>query len=146
MSTEDHEFDDDGQPDRTRRRALSPLLGTQAFMPSSALAQVEIGAQSQIGTSRAYNDEHYLALRLRRSQETIATSLAIADLPPHFDEYGYVLLLADGLGGTGSGAVASRVAVSALAHLALHYGHWNVRIDDRTARRSSNAPNGSIGR
>ncbi len=48
--------------------------------------------------------------------------MSTADLPPRFDEYGYALLLADGLGGTGSGAVASRVAVSTLAHLALHYG------------------------
>jgi protein phosphatase len=133
MSIEDHEFDGDDQPDGTRRRALSPLLGTKAFMPSSALAQVEIGAQSQLGTARSYNDEHYLALRLRRGQETLVTSLPTADLPPRFDEYGYLLLLADGLGGSGSGAVASRVAVSALAHLALHYGHWNVRVDDRTA-------------
>ena len=69
------------------------------------------------------------AVARRRSPRVWPT----ADLPPRFDEYGYALLLADGLGGSGSGAVASRVAVSALAHLALHYGHWNVRIDDRTA-------------
>ena len=133
MRTEDEQFRDDEDPDGTRRRALSPLLGTETFRPSSATARVEIGAQTAVGATRAHNDQHYLALRLGRSQETLTTSLAAPDLPPPFDEYAYALLVADGLGETGSGAVASRIAVSTLAHLALHYGRWNVRIDDGTA-------------
>jgi protein phosphatase len=133
MTTQDLEPDGEDEPGGARRRALSPVLGTKAFRPSSSVAQVEIGACSHLGATRTHNDEHYLALRLRRSQETLTTSLAMSDLPAQFDEYGYALVLADGLGGSGSGAVASRVAVSALAHLALHYGHWNVRVDDRTA-------------
>ena len=43
------------------------------------------------------------------------------------------MFVADGIGGTGPGALASRVALSTLAHLALHYGHWNLRVDGRTA-------------
>jgi serine/threonine protein phosphatase PrpC len=43
------------------------------------------------------------------------------------------MLVADGLGEGGSGSVASRVAVSTVAHLALHFGQWNIRIDPRTA-------------
>lgn len=129
----DDEVGDDEDPEGTRRRAFSPLLGTEAFRPSSAIAQVEIGAQTAIGAAHAHNDQHYLALRLGRSQETVATSLSAADLPPRFDEYAYALLIADGLGETGSGAVASRVAVSTLAHLAMHYGRWNVRIDESMA-------------
>jgi serine/threonine protein phosphatase PrpC len=50
-----------------------------------------------------------------------------------FDEHGYAMLVADGIGGTGPGALASRVALSTLAHLALHYGRWNVRVDGPTA-------------
>ena len=33
----------------------------------------------------------------------------------------------------GSGSLASRVALSTVAHLALHQGRWNLRIDPRTA-------------
>jgi len=43
------------------------------------------------------------------------------------------MLVADGLGEGGSGSVASRVALSTVAHLALHYGKWNVRIEPSTA-------------
>src|SRR5258705_12115456 len=56
------------------------------------------------------------------------TSLIAADLPPRFEEYGYAMLVADGLDGEGRGARASRVALSALAHLAIRHGQWNVRV------------------
>jgi serine/threonine protein phosphatase PrpC len=42
------------------------------------------------------------------------------------------MLVADGIGGS-AGGLASRIALSTFAHLALHYGHWNIRIDSRTA-------------
>ena len=79
------------------------------------------------------NDDHYLVVRLGRNQETLMTSLSAAEMPPRFDEWGFVMLVADGLGEGGSGSVASRVALSTLAHLALHYGKWNLRIDSSTA-------------
>jgi serine/threonine protein phosphatase PrpC len=101
----------------------------------SALVQVEFGAHSQTGAARVANTDHYLVLRLGRHQEAIATSLTAADLPPRFDEYGYAMVIADGGGveASGSGALASRTAISALAHLAIHYGQWTLRVDPGTA-------------
>jgi protein phosphatase len=58
----------------------------------------------------------------------MVTSLAAADLPPRFEEYAYAMFVADGLGGEGSSARASRLALSTLAHLAIRYGKWNVRV------------------
>jgi protein phosphatase len=81
------------------------------------------------GRLRPQNTDHYLAIRLGRMQETILSSLTPADLPPRFEEFGYALIVADGLGDGGSGARASRVALSALAHLAIRYSRWNVRVD-----------------
>jgi protein phosphatase len=46
-----------------------------------------------------------------------------------FEEASYAMLVADGLGGTGSGAVASRIALSTVAHMAVHFGKWNIRVD-----------------
>jgi protein phosphatase len=43
------------------------------------------------------------------------------------------MLVADGLGGSGPGGVASRVALNSLVHVAVHYGRWNLRVDPRTA-------------
>jgi protein phosphatase len=115
------------------RRAMSPLLEDREFQPLSSRVRVEFAARSDTGKVRTSNEDHYLILRLGRTQETLATSLSEAESPHRFDEAGYAMLVADGLGGTGPGGVASRVAISALVHLALHYGHWNVRIDQKTA-------------
>jgi protein phosphatase len=66
-------------------------------------------------------------------QETLISSLAPADLPARFEESAYSILVADGRGRRGAGAKASRVALSTLAHLAIRYGKWHVRVDPETA-------------
>jgi serine/threonine protein phosphatase PrpC len=124
---------DEVERQAARRAALSPLLASTEFRPLSASVKVEIGAHSARSSSPRLNDDHYLVLRLGRHQETIATSLSSADLPPLFHEQAYAMLVADGLGEEGSGAVASRLALSTIAHMALHYGQWNLRIDPKTA-------------
>jgi serine/threonine protein phosphatase PrpC len=119
----------------TRHRVLSPVLHADDFRTLASSVRVEIGARSRKGRGRTQNDDNYLTARLGRSQEILETSLAKADVPARFDEYAYAMLVADGLGNNGAGGVASRVALSAFAHLALHYGHWNIRVDGDTAGR-----------
>ena len=95
--------------------------------------KVEIASVSDRGTARPYNDDHYLVLRVGRTQDTLATSLSSADVPADFEEHAYAMLIADGLGEGGSGSVASRVALSTIAHMALDHGRWNLRVDPETA-------------
>jgi len=92
-----------------------------------------VAGVSVCGTTQAQNTDHFVALRLGRLQETLTSSLAASDLPPRFEEYAYTMLVADGLDGDGTGARASRFALSTLAHLAIRYGKWNVRIGADTA-------------
>src|SRR5262249_31398831 len=75
----------------------------------------------------------FLALKLGRFEETVMTSLAASDLPSRFEEYGYAMLVADGLGAEASAASASRLVLSALANLSIRYGRWNVRVDPETS-------------
>jgi serine/threonine protein phosphatase PrpC len=116
-----------------RRAMVSAPLEFEAFEPQSSVAMLEIGAGSVKGRLRAYNSDHYLAVKITRGLETLVTSLAEANRPPSFEEHGYALLVADGIGSNGESAQASRAALSALAHLAIQYGKWNVRVDDDTA-------------
>ena len=118
-----------------RRRALSPVLDTEGFQTLSSAVRVELGATSRRGSLRPHNDDHYLAIRLARSQAVITTSLASTDLPDNFHEQAYAFLVADGLGDRGVGSLASRTALSTFAHLALHFGQWNIRIDSFTAEQ-----------
>jgi len=102
------------------------------FRPSSAFVEAEFGAITHPGLRHASSDDHYVIVRVGRSQETLATSLPPGCVPDRFNEYGYGMVVADGMGPDGS-ELASRLAVAALSQLVLHYGRWNVRINERTA-------------
>jgi len=117
-----------GMDDEPSRR-FSPLLGPEAFPPLSARVQVEFGAATRRGPRRVQNADHHLIVRLARSQETVLTSLPPAVVPLPFDESGFAMVVADG-----EAEAASRLALSTLVHLALHFGKWNLRIDYDVAR------------
>jgi PPM family protein phosphatase len=120
--------------ERVRRRsALSPLLQIEDFQPLSSTVRVEFGACSRARPGNAPNDDHYHVIRLGRSQETVLSSLAEADAQQRFVESAYAMLVADGSGDSESAGLAGRMAINALVHLVLHYGHWNMRVDARTA-------------
>ena len=119
--------------DSERRRVLVARLPNEEFKTSSSLVKVDVDARSHEGSVRSTNDDHYLVLKLSRTQQTIATSLTEADIPEKFEERGFAMLVADGLGPSGAASVASRAALSAIAHLGLHFSTWNLRIDPRVA-------------
>jgi serine/threonine protein phosphatase PrpC len=118
----------DEEEDDERRRLLASSLDVDTFRSLSSIVRVKLAARSDRGRVLPHNEDHYLAIRLCRSQETLVSSLEEADLPRRFEEYGYAMLVADGLGSGGAGGLASRLALSTLAHLALRYGKWNLRV------------------
>jgi hypothetical protein len=73
--------DEERDQEVARRAALSPILAFDDFRPLASTVTVEIGARTERGPVRAHQSEHYLVLRLKRSQEMLATSLSAADLP-----------------------------------------------------------------
>ena len=115
------------------RAVIASPLDLSEFQPLSPTPAIEVAGLSMCGRRQHDNTDHFLAIRLGRLQETVATSLSAGDLPLRFEEYAYAMLVADGLGGHGTGARASRLALSTLAHLAIRYGKWNVRIGADTA-------------
>src|SRR4051794_12904921 len=64
-----------------RRRSLAPILKNEEFQPLSATVRVDYGAYSDIRPKGAPNEDHYLIVRLGRSQEMLATSLSDAETP-----------------------------------------------------------------
>ena len=116
------------------RAAVASPLDLSALQTPASTSAIEVAGLSVAGRLQHDNTDHFLAIRLGRLQETLTTSLSAGDLPPRFEEYAYAMLVADGLGGQGAGARASRLALSTLAHLAIRYGRWNVRVGvDSTA-------------
>ncbi len=112
---------------------MPPFLTADAFSSSSTV-QVDFGGRSQRGKLHTVNEDHYLIVRLGRHQETLMTSLPDGVIPKRYEEYGYAMVVADGMGGASDGEIASRVALATLTHLVLYYGRWSLRIDDRIAQ------------
>jgi protein phosphatase len=110
-------------------------IGPQsAFPPPSATVKVTFGARSRRGQRRSVNEDHFAVIQLGRHQETLLTSLPFSDIPQRFDEFGHAMLVADGTGEDGSGETASRLAIEALSQLMLHFGRWNLRVNEQIAR------------
>ncbi len=120
------------------QRTMWPLLPVNKFRPLSATVKVEIAAQCHAGKVKPYNEDNYLVLHLARSQDVITSSLSDAELPGAFEEHAYFMAVADGIGGAGTGSVASRLALSAIAQLSLQFGKWNVRVDSHVADEIKN--------
>src|SRR4030095_9483531 len=103
---------------------VAPLIEDYEVDVLSATVKVEFGGLSHVGKVRSINEDHFMIIRLGRDQETLLTNLPAGDVPDHFQESGYAMIVADGMGGAARGEVASRLAISTLAHLGLQFGKW----------------------
>lgn len=95
----------------------------------TALVQVDLAAQTHQGHVRANNEDHYLAVRISRSLETVLTNLAEDALQKSFDETAYGMLVADGIGGESAGEVASSAALLKLMELAVQTPDWFMKLN-----------------
>jgi protein phosphatase len=124
-------MNDDNWDDRL---GVTPYFIANEFPPPSATVQAEFGAHSRPGRMRTINDDHYIIIRLGRHQETLRTSLPDDVVAARFDEYGYALVVADGLGPARSGGHASHLAITTLVYLVRNFSKWNLRVDGPIAR------------
>jgi Serine/threonine protein phosphatase len=123
-------MDDSEETEPEEPDVLASKLTDGTFPPLSSTVSVQVAARSHRG-GRPENGDHFLIVELGRYQQTIATNLPDGQVPVRFEEAGYGMIVADGLGK--AGATASRLAITTLAHLVLHFGKWQLRIDPDTA-------------
>jgi PPM family protein phosphatase len=97
----------------------------------SARVEVDLAAQSHQGHSRTNNEDHYLAVRITRSLETVLTNLDEGVLPRRFDETAYGMLVADGMGGLAAGEIASSTALLKLLELVVQTPDWIMKLNQR---------------
>lgn len=93
--------------------------------------KVDLAAQSHQGHVRDSNEDHYLAVRITRSLETVLTNLAEGVLPIRFDETAYGMLVADGMGGMAAGEIASSTALMRLLELVAQTPDWIMKMNER---------------
>lgn len=97
--------------------------------PFSSRVNVDFYGISAKGLVRTENEDCFLLVRVGRAVETVLTNLSEAEALPGelFEETGYGMVLADGVGGEAAGEVASRQAIYTLLSLALHTPDWQFR-------------------
>lgn len=104
-----------------------PLMrpaGAERPMPFSSLVRVDLAGMSHIGKVRANNEDHFLVVRFSRSMDSLITNLPAGTVPAQAAEVGYGMVVADGVGGSAGGEVASRLAIQTLFNLAISIPDW----------------------
>jgi serine/threonine protein phosphatase PrpC len=98
---------------------------------ATSMVRVDLAAATHPGHVRENNEDHYLTVRFRRSLETLSTNVVDGVLPASFDETGYGMLVADGVGGTSGGEVASRLALCKLVELVVNTPDWHMKLNQK---------------
>ena len=82
------------------------------FGPSPPPVSVKFGAVSHPGRVRANNEDHFMVVERRRSRKLLLSNLPEGFLLPS-DDVGYVMGVADGMGGAAFGELASMLRSAA---------------------------------
>jgi PPM family protein phosphatase len=92
--------------------------------------RVDFGALTHVGKVRPNNEDQYLIARLSKSLEVLASSLPGDEHAGLRGPHGYLMLVADGMGGRGGGEIASARVVQAAKLHVLQTAKWFFRFGD----------------
>jgi serine/threonine protein phosphatase PrpC len=101
----------------------------------SSGVRIDVAALSDKGSVREQNEDHYFVARAGRHVTTMITNVPSQDVPSQFGETGYLMVVADGMGGHAGGEVASRLAIATFINITLHVPDWILRLDDEYAQK-----------
>lgn len=109
---------------------IRPAIAAEKyFFKSSPALAFEFGAASHVGLRRAENQDHYAVVRRTRLQELVLSNLPSEDFVLPADE-SYGMAVADGMGATGRGDLASRLAIRTAWELAGRTTSWLMKLGD----------------
>ena len=106
----------------------------QPEKPPAVSLQVEFGALSHPGKVRSNNEDHYIILKLSRTMQPLYTNVPENELAAPFEEIGYGMVVADGMGGQAGGELASRSAIQILLNLTARAPKWILNMDEEEAQ------------
>jgi protein phosphatase len=112
-----------------------PQLDSKPPLAISSRVRIDVAALSDKGHVRERNEDHYFVARCGRHVTTTITNVPAGDIPSQFGETGYLMIVADGMGGHAGGEVASRTAIATLVNITLHVPDWILRLDDEHAQK-----------
>jgi protein phosphatase len=90
----------------------------------AARVRVEFGGGTHPGLVRPRNEDQYLIAKLAKSMRICDSSLPESETTRFSDEEGYLMIVADGMGGVAGGQEASAMAVRTLESFVLDAIKW----------------------
>ena len=112
-----------------------PLKDEEPPREFSSQVRIDVAALSDKGRVREQNEDHLFVARAGRHLTTLLTNIPSSDVPTRFEETGYLMIVADGMGGHAGGEVASRMAIATLINIVLHVPDWILRLDEEHAQK-----------
>jgi PPM family protein phosphatase len=100
----------------------------------SSKVRIDFGAVTHPGKQRDKNEDAYIITRTGRYWERIQTSIKPDQLPELVEEIGYAMAVADGIGGSAAGDVASNLALRCLTNLVLQSARFGKKLDNPATR------------
>ena len=90
---------------------------------------VAFGARTDTGKVRERNEDHFLIAKLAKSMRICGSSLAEPQITRFSDEEGYLMIVADGMGGVAGGEEAIAMAVRSVESFVLDAIKWFLHRD-----------------
>ena len=97
---------------------------------------IRFGALTDTGKVRGNNEDHFLVARLSKSMQVCKTSLPGRGKTQFSDEEGYLMVVADGMGGAAAGERASALAVESVEAFVLNTLKWFLHLSGHDERRA----------
>jgi PPM family protein phosphatase len=113
-------------PIQEPRSTIDDSTGEHRFVADSHPPRVAIkfGAMTDCGKVRSNNEDHFLVARLSKSMRVCKTSLPGEGETQFSEEEGYLIVVADGMGGHAAGERASALAVGSIEGFVLNTLKW----------------------
>ena len=96
--------------------------------------RIKFGGLTDIGKVRTNNEDHFLVARLAKTMEICTTSLPSDGETPFSEEEGYLIVVADGMGGAAAGERASALAVESVEAFVQNTLKWFLHLGGREER------------
>lgn len=106
-----------------------PVMRPLAQTPAGDVIRVHAAGQSHTGHVRTSNEDHFIVARLSRTMEVLQSNLHPGDVPPWAQLDGYILAVADGVGGHNAGERASSLVIARGIDFILASANWALKLD-----------------